>query len=99
MSEAALRGEFRALMVLGEELVVTDPDQHKLASALRALDFLVVVELTLSETARFADVVLPAAAFAEKDGTFSNCERRMQLLRKAIEPPGQARTDWQILAA
>lgn len=99
MSEAALRGEFRALMVLGEELVVTDPDQHKLARALQALDFLVVVELTLSETARFADVVLPAASFAEKDGTFSNCERRMQLLHKAIEPPGQARADWQILAA
>ncbi|WP_395764305.1 formate dehydrogenase subunit alpha [Stutzerimonas balearica] len=99
MSEAALRGEFRALMVLGEELVVTDPDQHKLARALQALDFLVVVELTLSETARYADVVLPAAAFAEKDGTFSNCERRVQRVRKAVEPPGEARADWQILAA
>src|SRR5690606_13774413 len=84
---------------LGEELVITDPDQHKLARALQALDFLVVVELTMSETARYADVVLPAASFAEQDGTFSNCERRMQPLRKAIEPPGQARADWQILAA
>ena len=99
MTEAAQRGQLRALMIMGEEPVLTDPDQTQVARALRALDFLVVVELTLTETAKFADVVLPAAAFAEKDGTFTNCERRVQRIRRAIAPPGAARTDWQILGA
>lgn len=99
MSEAARQGQLRALMVMGEELVVTDPDQNQLLRALRALDFLVVVELRPSETARLADVVLPAAAFTEKDGTFTNCERRVQRIRQAVAPPGTARADWQILSA
>ncbi|AZE49108.1 Formate dehydrogenase [Pseudomonas chlororaphis] len=99
MSRAALHGQLRALMIMGEEPVLTDPDQHQVSKALQALDFLVVVELTLTETARLADVVLPAAAFAEKDGTFTNCERRVQRVRQAIAPPGEARCDWQILGA
>ena len=99
MSEAARRGQLRALMVMGEELVVTDPDQNQLLRALQALDFLVVVELRLSETARLADVVLPAAAFTEKDGTFTNCERRVQRIRRAVAPPGTARADWRILSS
>ncbi|HYQ38800.1 MAG TPA: formate dehydrogenase subunit alpha [Pseudomonas sp.] len=99
MTKAALAGDVKAMMIMGEELVVTDPDQHHVEHALRALDFLVVVELTLTETARLADVVLPAASFAEKDGTFTNCERRVQRIRRAIAPPGEAWTDWQILGA
>ncbi|SDG39506.1 formate dehydrogenase major subunit [Pseudomonas benzenivorans] len=97
MTKAALAGELRALLIMGEELVLTDPDQGHVARALAALDFLVVVELTLTETAKFADVVLPAASFAEKHGTFTNCERRVQRVRQAIAPPGTARCDWQIL--
>ena len=97
MTKAALAGELRALMIMGEEPVLTDPDQGHVARALTALDFLVVVELTLTETAKFADVVLPAASFAEKHGTFTNCERRVQRVRQAIAPPAMARCDWQIL--
>ena len=99
MTGAALSGDFKALMIMGEEPVLTDPDQHHVEHALRALDFLVVVELSMTETAKLADVVLPAASFAEKDGTFTNCERRVQRIRRAIDPPGEARTDWQILGA
>lgn len=99
MTGAALSGDFKALMIMGEEPLLTDPDQHHVERALRALDFLVVVELVLTETARLADVVLPAASFAEKDGTFTNCERRVQRIRRAVSPPGEARTDWQILGA
>ena len=82
---------------MGEDPVVTDPDQTQVEQALRALDMFVVCELSMTETAKLADVVLPAASFAEKDGTFSNCERRVQRVRKAVEPPGEARADWQIL--
>ncbi len=65
--------------------------------SLRKLEFLVVQEIFLSETAALADVVLPATCFAEKDGTFSNTERRVQRVRKAVDPPGEARPDWQIV--
>ena len=97
MTKAALNGDLRALMIIGEDPVVTDPDQHQVARAFAALDFLVVFELTLTETAKMADVVLPAASFVEKDGTFTNCERRVQRIRKAVDAPGSARCDWQIL--
>lgn len=97
MTKAALAGDLRALMIIGEDPVVTDPDQHQVARSFEALDFLVVFELTLTETAKMADVVLPAAAFVEKDGTFTNCERRVQRIRKAVDAPGSARCDWQIL--
>jgi formate dehydrogenase major subunit len=97
MTQAALQGDLRALMIIGEDPVVTDPDQHRVAKSLQALDFLVVFELSMTETARLADVVLPAAAFVEKDGTFTNCERRVQRIRKAVAAPGTARIDWQIL--
>ena len=99
MTQAALAGDVKALMIMGEEPVLTDPDQHHVERALRALDFLVVVELTMTETAKLADVVLPAASFAEKDGTFTNCERRVQRIRRAVSPPAEAWTDWQILGA
>ncbi|MBF7729269.1 formate dehydrogenase subunit alpha [Pseudomonas sp. N040] len=97
MTRAALDGNLRALMIIGEDPVVTDPDQRQVARSLQALDFLVVFELTLTETAKMADVVLPAASFVEKDGTFTNCERRVQRIRKAVGAPGTARCDWQIL--
>ena len=99
MTGAAREGTFRALLLMGEDPVVTDPDQNNVAKALGAMDFVAVVELNMTDTARCADVVLPAASFAEKDGTFTNCERRVQRVRRALPPPGQARADWQILAA
>ncbi len=99
MSRRALDGKLKGLIVIGEDPVVTDPDQNFERRALDALDLLVVCELTMTETARLAHVVLPAASFAEKGGTFTNCERRVQRVHAAIAPPGTARTDWQILAA
>lgn len=98
MSNQARQGKFHGQIIFGEDPVVTDPDQSKVADGIRALDTLVVVELSMTETAKLADVLLPAASFAEKEGTFTNCERRVQLIRKAIDPPGEAKADWQILA-
>ena len=98
MNEATLAGQFHAMMIFGEDPVVTDPDQNMVAKALRRLDTLVVVEMTMTETAKLADVVLPAASFAEKDGTFANCERRVQRVRQAVNPPGECLADWQLMA-
>jgi formate dehydrogenase major subunit/formate dehydrogenase alpha subunit len=92
-----LRGKMKALYIMGENTVVSDPNASHVEHALRKVDFLVVQDIFLTETARLADVVLPAAAFAETDGTFANSERRVQRVRKAIEPPGEARPDWQII--
>lgn len=99
MTKASLAGDFRGMILFGEDPVVTDPDQNQVRRALQNLDLLVVAELTLTETAKLADVVLPAASFAEKDGTFTNCERRVQRIRQAIAPPGEAMGDWQWLAS
>jgi formate dehydrogenase alpha subunit len=99
MERAAADGAMRCLVVLGEDPVVTDPDQHGVRRALEQLDMLIVVELFLTETARLADVVFPAASFAEKDGTFTSTERRVQRVRRAVAPPGEARADWDILEA
>jgi formate dehydrogenase major subunit len=98
MAKAALNNDLRCMMILGEDPVVTDPDQNEVRRSLEALDLLVVVELVMTETAKLADVILPAAAFAEKDGTFTNCERRVQRVRAAVPPPGQAKPDWKILS-
>ncbi len=76
--------------------MVSDPDLNHVKESLEKLDILVVQDMFLTETAQLADV-LPAASFAEKDGTFSNTERRVQRVRKAIDPPGQARSDWEIV--
>ena len=97
MIPAAAEGKVKGLYILGENPLVSDPDLHHAAEALKKLDFLVVQDIFLTETAEAADVVLPAACFAEKEGTFSNTERRVQFIRKAVEPPGQARSDWEIL--
>jgi len=87
-------GKIKALIVMGENVMLSDPDQIHVEEALKKLDFLVVQDIFPTETADFADVVLPAACFAEKTGTFTNTERKVQLLRKAVEAPGEAREDW-----
>jgi predicted molibdopterin-dependent oxidoreductase YjgC len=99
MLDAARSGVLRGLFVLGEDIVQTDPDSGRTRAALEALEFLVVQELFLSETAKLAHVVLPGASFLEKDGTFTSGERRIQRVRRVIDPPGEARADWEILSA
>jgi predicted molibdopterin-dependent oxidoreductase YjgC len=95
--DAAYRKEIKALYLVGENPALSDPDAQHVREALARLEFLVVQDIFLSETAEFAHVVLPAASFAEKDGTFTNTERRVQLVRKAIEPIGDSRPDWWIV--
>ncbi len=97
MIGCAAAGTVKALYVMGENPMLSDPDVNHVRTALEQLDLLVVQDLFLTETALLADVVLPAASFAEKDGLYTNTERRAQLLRKALRPPGQAKEDWQIL--
>ena len=97
MMRAAERGDIRAMYIVGENPVLTDPDSSHVQSALRNLDLLVVEDIFMTETAELADVVLPGAASLEKQGTFTNTERRVQLTRPAVAPPGQARTDMEIL--
>jgi formate dehydrogenase major subunit len=87
----------KALYVVGENPMVSDPDVGHVEKALKKAEFLVVQDIFLTPTAEFAHVVLPGTSFAEKDGTFTNTERRVQLLRKAIEPVGEARADWEII--
>lgn len=99
INAAGYGGKIRALYVMGENPMVSDPDSHHVEKGLKGLDFLVVQDLFLTETGRLADVVLPSACFAEETGTFTNTDRRVQRVRKAIEPPGQAVSDWRILSA
>jgi len=93
----AHHGEIKALYVMGENPMVSDPDISHVGEALQKLDLLIVQDIFLTETAELADVVLPSATFAEKEGTFTNTERRVQRVRKAVEPPGDAKEDWQII--
>jgi formate dehydrogenase alpha subunit len=95
--DAAYEGTIKALYIVGENPVISDPDSRHVEDALKKLDFLIVQDIFLTETARLADLVLPAATFAEKEGTFSNTERRVQRVRKAIDPVGESRPDWQIV--
>jgi formate dehydrogenase alpha subunit len=97
MFPAAHDGKLKAMYIIGENPLVSDADLNHAEKCLNALDFLVVQDLFLNETARQADVVLPSACYAEKEGTFSNTERRVQRVRKAVEPPGEARDDWRII--
>jgi formate dehydrogenase alpha subunit len=97
MMTAAQKGEIKALYVMGENPLMSDPDTSHIEHALSNLDFLVVQDIFLSETAAKADIVLPAASFAEKDGTYTNTERRVQISGKAVSPPGLARPDWEII--
>ncbi len=89
-------GDIKAMYIIGENPFVSDPDLGHVEDAFKHLDFLVVQDIFLTETAQKADVVLPSACFAEKDGTFANTERRVQRVRKAVEPPGNAMDDWWI---
>ena len=97
MLHAAEKDDVKALYIMGENPAMSDPNLNRTRKALDELDFLVVQDVFLTETAQYADVVLPAASFAEKDGTYTNTERRIQRVRKALDPPGEARQDWQIL--
>ena len=96
MLPKAHSGELKSLYIIGENPLVSDPDLNHAEASIKNLDFLVVQDIFLTETAQLADVVLPSACFAEKDGTFSNTERRVQRIRKAVDPPGEAWDDWKI---
>jgi predicted molibdopterin-dependent oxidoreductase YjgC len=95
--EKAGEGVLKAFYCMGEDPVRSEPNSRRVARHLGRLDFIVCQDIFMSETARLAHVVLPAACFAEKDGTFTNTERRVQRVRKAVNPPGTAKADWQIL--
>jgi formate dehydrogenase alpha subunit len=97
MLDAAYRKDMKALYLVGENPALSDPDIQHVREALARLEFLVVQDIFLSETAEFAHVVLPAASFAERDGTFTNTERRVQRVRKAVEPIGNSKPDWWIV--
>ena len=97
MMNAAEEGRIRGMYIMGENPVLSDPDIAHVRNALESLEFLVVQDIFMSETAELADVVLPAFSFAEKDGTFTNTERRVQRVRPAVFRPGEAREDWRIL--
>jgi predicted molibdopterin-dependent oxidoreductase YjgC len=93
-----LEGRVKAAYIMGENVLISEADASKARRALESMDFLVVQDLFLTDTAQIADVVLPATALAETDGTLTNTERRVQRVRKAVEPPGEARDDWRIVA-
>jgi len=97
MIDMAVYGKLKAMYVMGEDPVLTDPDANHVRKAMENLEFLVVQDLFMTQTAQYADVFLPAASYAEKSGTFTNTERRVQRVRQAIEPLGQARADWEII--
>ena len=99
MMSAALRGDLKAMFIMGENPMMSDPDTTHIERALANLDFLVVQDIFVTETARLADVVLPGAAFSEKTGTYTNTERRVQLAHAATAPPQDARADWEIICA
>ena len=94
---SALTGGVRGMYMMGENPFLSDPNINKVRKALAALEFLVVQDIFLTETAEFADVVLPATSFLEKDGTYTNTDRRVQIGRKVLDAPGQARPDWEII--
>ena len=98
IANAILKGDIKGLYVMGENPMLSEPNIEHFKQALEKLEFLVVQDIFLSETAWLADIVLPCAAFAEKDGTFTNTERRIQRVRQAVLPPGQARIDWEIIS-
>ena len=90
-------GEIKGMYIMGENPAMSDPDAHHAREALAKLEHLVVQDLFLTETAMYADVILPASAWPEKDGTVTNTNRQVQMGRKALPPPGDARQDWWIV--
>lgn len=97
ITTAALEGKIKALYCMGENPFLSDPNVNKVKKALAKLDFLVVQDIFLTETAEFADVILPATSYLEKLGTYTNTDRRVQIGRPALRPPGEARLDWEIV--
>ena len=98
MVEAAISGQIKAMYVTGENPLLSEPDLNHAQKAFKNLEFLVVQDIFMHETAQIADVVLPATSFAEKEGTFTNSERRVQRVRKIVEPIGSSRPDWEIIS-
>jgi formate dehydrogenase major subunit/formate dehydrogenase alpha subunit len=98
MIPAAAENKIKALYILGEDPVMSDPDSAHIRHCLEACDFILLQEIFPSETAPYADILLPGSSFAEKTGTFTNTERRIQMVRKAVETPGDAREDWRIIS-
>ncbi len=97
MFDKALEGELKAMIVMGEDPVLSDPNANHVRRAFEALDFRVSLEIFMSETAKYADVIFPAACYAEKEGTFTASERRVQRVRKAVDAPGLCKPDWEIV--
>lgn len=97
ITSGALAGTIKAMYCMGENPFLSDPNINKVRKALMALDFLAVQDIFLTETAEFADVILPATSYLEKLGTYTNTDRRVQIGRPALKPPGDARLDWQIV--
>ena len=97
MWDAAIAGRLKGLWIIGYDVAQTDPNLKKVHEALRRVEFLVVQDLFLSETAKFAHLILPGASFLEKDGTFTNLERRIQRIRKVVEPPNGVLPDWRVV--
>ena len=97
MLDAAIAGKFKALWIMGEDTLMTDPNTMHIRKAMEQLDILIVQELFMSATAEMADVVLPASSYFEKNGTFTNGERRVQRVNKVIEPIGNTKPDGQMI--
>jgi len=97
MFNAAIEGKLKAVYLMGENPVMSDPNQHHVIEAIESLEFFVVQDIFLTETAQYADVVFPACAFIEKEGTASNTERRVQPMHRVLLPPGEAKDDWWII--
>jgi len=98
MMNATREGRIKGMMIIGENPLISDPDITHVEGGLKALDFLVVQDIFMTETAKLAHVVLPACSFAEKEGTFTNTDRRVQRVRQAIAPLGKSRPDWKIVS-
>ena len=97
MMKEMAEGRMKAVYVMGEDIVISEPNVSKVEKGLNQCEFVVCQEIFHNETTRFADVILPGACFAEKDGVFTNSDRRIQRVRKAVDPPGNARADWEII--
>lgn len=97
MVSGAVHGVVRGMFIVGENPMMSEPDQNHTRHALEQLELLVCQDIFINETGELADVILPAVSFAEKDGTFTNSDRRVQRVRKAVEPVGQSRADWEII--
>jgi formate dehydrogenase major subunit len=95
--KGALEGRIKGMFMMGENPFLSDPNVNKVRKALASLEFLAVQDIFLTETAEFADVILPATSFFEKEGTYTNTDRRVQIGRKVLEPPGEARPDWRVI--